>query len=267
MKWDELRSILNARLVVARVALPAGQVLAAESAIDLHEALEAVTESEADAEELDASGTDSMLREARLLDRLVSFQWDGLGATSSAAWIELLHLGGSRSFACWLPEEDESKVIAALEPLCPAITSAFLADLVPENGSSYGVWMFGSLPTSTVNHRPDLIDITVVREAYWQWIESASARDPALWASLRDSVIAASETPDPLHRSIRVLEQLKQLGTPPTTDSIGRYLDDGVRAGRAISDSERRLIFENYFAVSYQEIAQDRSRDEQDPVS
>jgi hypothetical protein len=143
MKWDELRSILNARLVVARVALPVGQVLAAESAIDLHEALEAVTESEADAEELNAGGGDYILREARLLDRLVSFQWDGLGAMSSAAWIELLHLGGSRGFACWLPEEDQSKVIAALEPLCPATTSAFLADLLPTNGSSYGVGMFG----------------------------------------------------------------------------------------------------------------------------
>jgi hypothetical protein len=253
MKWDELRSILNARLVVARVALPAGRVLAAESAIDLQEALEAVTESEADAEELDASGTDYILREARLLDRLVSFQWDGLGATSWAAWIELLHLGGSRSFACWLPEDDESKVIAALEPLCPVITGAFLSDLVPKNGSSYGVWMFGGLPTLTVNHRPDLIATTVVRECYWEWMRSASARDPALWASLRDSVIAASETPNPLHRTRRVLEQLKPLGTPATTDSIGRYLGEGVRAGRAISDSERRLIFDNYFAVSYTE--------------
>jgi hypothetical protein len=99
-----------------------------------------------------------------------------------------------------------------------------------------------------------------VREAYWQWLESASAHDPALWASLRDSVIAASERPNPLDRSLRALEQLKQLGTPPTADSIGRYLGEGVRAGRAISDDERRLIFDNYFAVSYQEIPRELGR-------
>ena len=253
MKWDRLPSILDARLAVPRVALPAGHVLAGESAIDLHEALQEAVQMEADVDELDGSGAEYVLRKAGLLDRLLSFHWESLGATSSTACIQLLRLGGPRWYVCWLPEEDESKVIAALEPLCPAIACAFLSDLVPKNGSTYGAWMFGDLPTSTVNHRPDLIATSVVKEGYWRWIESAAARDPALWASLRDSVIAASETPNPLHRSLRALEQLEQLGTPPAGDSIRDYLDQGVRAGQAISDEERRLIFENYFAVSYAE--------------
>ncbi len=49
------------------------------------------------------------------------------------------------------------------------------------------------------------------------------------------------------------LEDLKHLGTPVTSDAIQRFLEEGKRAGADLSDDERLLILNNYFAVSYRE--------------
>jgi hypothetical protein len=177
---------------------------------------------------------------------------------SSSARIALLHGGSERSFACWLPEDDEGRVIAGLKPPSSAITRVFFEDLLAENGAPYGVWVFGGLPSLTINHRPDLLDAEVFKRSYWRWMQSRSARDPAIWASLRDGIIGASVEPIPMHRGLQLLRQLKEMGTPPTPEAIQHYLNERRQEGDEIASSERRLILDNYFAVNYREMVSGR---------
>ena len=250
MKWTELRPILDRRLTIPRITLPAGKVLAGDPPADLYEVVDALVETKDDTDDLEAHGPSSVLGEAGLLQPWLEFQWDGLGPTSSWALISLINPGGSRSFACWRTEDATEVVIAALEPLSPTIASTFLRDLLAGNGESYSVWLFGGVPSRTVNHRPDLTSGLTVKECYHEWMERGSERDPSLWAELRDRLIGESEEPDHLRRSQRALEQLKGLSEPGATR---RHLDDRNRAGRDVSDAERRLILDNYFAVTYRE--------------
>ena len=255
MRWSELHAILDTRLGVRRIALPIGQVRGEESPVDMYHVVEAVVESDEEADDLEATRPWSVLENARLLAPWLEFEWDSLGPSSSWARICLLSLGGQGSYAYWHGEDVSEVVIAALEPLSPATATAFLRDLLADNGESYGVWLFGCLPSRTVNHRPDLIRAMAVKEFYCEWLERASERDPSLCAELRDRVIGESEEPDHLLRSERALEELKRLGTPVTPEAIRRYLDEEDQAGRGIAEEERSLILDNYFAVSYREQA------------
>ena len=84
-------------------------------------------------------------------------------------------------------------------------------------------------------------------------MQSASAKHPSHWASLRDTVIKESEEPDSLRRGLRALEDLKRLGTPVTSDAIERFLEERTQAGADLCDDDRMLILNNYFAGSYRE--------------
>lgn len=252
MKWDELSRVLNVGLGVTRVTLPTGVVRAGQSLVDLYDVVKALIESEDDFDALEGDGPLRLIEEAGLFEPLLDFDWDSFGPMSSNAQLRLLHPRGSRWFVCWLAE-DEDKVIAALDPLCPETVCAFLRDLLAENGESYGLGLFGALPSRTVNYRSDLIPAAIVNECYWAWMQWASAKDPSHWASLRNTVIKESEEPNPLRRGLRALEDLKRLGTPVASDAIHRFLEEGKQAGADLSDDERLLILNNYFAVSYQE--------------
>ena len=99
MKWGELSRILHVRFAVTRVTLPAGVVQAGEAPVDLYDLVEALVESEDDADELEGSEPWQLLEEAGLFEALLDFDWDGLGPTSSSAQLQLLHPDGFSAVA------------------------------------------------------------------------------------------------------------------------------------------------------------------------
>jgi len=246
MNWNELCGVIDARLTVTRIQFPDGAVRAANEPVDLDGIAEELLDDDAMEEYVRGLDEDG----GRILEPLLSFEWLGLGPTSSDTSLTLLHLAERRWGVCWSAEVAGLQVIAALAPLSPETARAFFPDLVAGNGRSYGVELFGGLPSRTTNYRRDLIPAEVLEQCYWDWMQEASRDHPSLWTSLRDTVIAESEEPDHLRRSLRALVNLNQLGTPPTPNGIRSYLAERQQAGAALSTDERRLILGNYFAVS-----------------
>lgn len=81
----------------------------------------------------------------------------------------------------------------------------------------------------------------------------ASVEDPSHWTSLRDSGIQRSAEPDHLRMSFEAVANLKQQGMPIAGDAVKRYLDEREQAGAELSEEDRRMILDNYFAISYTE--------------
>lgn len=81
--------------------------------------------------------------------------------------------------------------VAAIEPQnSTEAFSAFFRSFISQNGTTYGVEIFGSLPWETMNERPDLIPEEIVFKAYGEWMTWASRTEgPDVWRTLRDSVI------------------------------------------------------------------------------
>ena len=262
MQCERLCQILNARLTVARIALREGVVRGAKpmkdydgilrakpvGAWDLVEAFAGPNETASDIVELDWRWE---FREPGMLQTLLDFWWLGLGPTSSGAEIQLLHPTADRWYACWVTEEEWPTVVAAFEPLSAVTLRAFVTDLLADNGASYGVGLFGSLPSMTTNHRSDLIPADVVKEAYRAWLDRTGDAWGTGWESLRDDLIGTSEEPDHLARSLRTIQDLSR------QHAAGHFTMDcrppgGVYgSGGQLTDADRRLILDNYFAVSY----------------
>lgn len=252
MKWDRLSDVLAAGLEVTRVTTPAGVVRAGKAALDLCDVFGALVESEDDADNLECDGPWQLVKDTGHYEPMLDFSWDSLGPMCSDAHLGLWHPRGLPWFVCWFAEE-EDQVVAALDPLCSETTCAFLRGLLADNGESYGVELFGGLPSRTINHRSDLISATVVKQSYWDYMQFVSAKDASRWALLQDSVIGKSEEPDSLARGLQAIKDLKRLGTPPTGEAIRHYLGERKRAGAALSEEDRSLILDNYFATSYGE--------------
>ena len=153
---------------------------AGQSPVDLYDVVEALVESEDDAVALEVYGSQYLIEEGGLFEPSLDVDWDSFGPMSSNAELRLFRPHGSRWFVCWLAE-DEDKVIAVLDPLCAETACAFLRDLLPDNGESYGLGLFGALPSRTVNHRSDLIPAAIVNGCYWAWMQWASAKDASHW--------------------------------------------------------------------------------------
>lgn len=71
-----------------------------------------------------------------------------------------------------------------------AAFSEFLESLLSRNGAEYHVPLFASLPSRTVNRRPDLLPAASVKSAYGSWLtwaEALGARPPEHLAHTRTS--------------------------------------------------------------------------------
>jgi hypothetical protein len=98
-----------------------------------------------------------LLAEHRIGERqLLFFYWDGFGPTSWVAGVVLIG-NGKRRDLCYWNELESYLAVAAIEPSDdPLALSGTIRRLLERNGRTFGVDLFGSLPTETTNRaRPN----------------------------------------------------------------------------------------------------------------
>jgi len=184
---------------------------------------------------------------------LINFEWDSIGPMSSFVQLRLLDIGDGRAYVLPLIEDAPLLAIAAVEPKgAHQAFSEFFISLLQDNGASYGVQLFGSLPSRTTNYRPDLVPVSAVARAYWLWMEWAVEEiGSTVWTDLQDTVILEATEPNPMKRSLRTLLQLPLLSDP---EAIEDWLEERECEGDNLSDEERMRIFEAYLSTSYVEL-------------
>ncbi|MDQ7844557.1 MAG: hypothetical protein QN129_13535 [Armatimonadota bacterium] len=264
MRWDLLAARLQGAFTVERLRARDGRILTPASGepLDLQELLlEAAEEGEEDDELGDLlaalKGPEGAPEALELLERrwatevVMPFEWEGFGPISSSAQLRLLDVGDGQAYVLPVVEEAPLRTIAAIQPgKAPRACAAFFRSLLQDNGNSYGIDLFGSLPSQTVNHRPDLVPTSAVLQGYWEWMRWAVEHiGPEVWTDLRDSVIDELVEPDPLQRSLRLLRQVP-LHDP---DALGAWLEAQEREGTELSEEDRLRIFQGYFSRSYVE--------------
>jgi hypothetical protein len=201
---------------------------------------------------LAVTGLQSMLLRVGSLDSLLTFRW-GTYARS----IDLLDVGGSEVFVCFDSDEDAYRVTAALEPKDePSITQELVRSYFKDSGRSYGVELFGCLPNEMLNLRPDILPAAIVKEACWNWLLWAEREQRTAWINLRDSVISWFDIPEGGEHS-RLVGQMAHILTLAFAGSPIEQLEDfrkrREQEEKALSLDDRRIIFENYFTLSYRE--------------
>lgn len=163
-----------------------------------------------------------------------------------------LDLGLSRMFIYTYQEalaefgEDPSLVFAAIDPAnSSSVCSAFFRDLVRDNGHSYRLeGFFGSLPSNTRNHQPDLIPADVIKESYWRWMEWASRNEPASWTDLRELVLRKAVDP-------RVLRPFGEMLQEAMHNVEHKALRQEEAA--ALTEEDRWRILDIYLSQAYRE--------------
>jgi hypothetical protein len=242
VKWDRLAEALNAAMLAGkRVTLPQGTVWVPEAPFDLSAGVEGVVETEDERAQFEWDGPREMVSGRWNLSGLVSFEWLGLGPVTWSAGIEMLDLGVPRAFMCVFLEASPWQAVAALEPKDgPDLVAYFFREVLV---GRYGVELFGSLPTSTENHRADLLSAEAVRTAYMEWMEWAEKNTYASWTGLRDHIIDRALEPDHLKRS---MELMKNFG------EIVARIREGQKEDPLTAEDKQRIL-DNYLSGAYTE--------------
>ena len=237
------QGFVDAAFIETRLTTSRGRVLAPIKPFDLPTTMQEAAESVVEQHGIIAYQREE-LAAAFPSHTLLDFYWDGFGPTSSDATIDLVDLGTAGTLAYWITEDAPTYAFALIQPGGDTdIWPAFVVDLFRDNGESYGIELFGGLPSQTTNRRPDLVPPVALREAFWQWIEGREAGGRPQWVRLRDDTIERLEQPDPLQRSLDLLRQAARLG-------IDGFLAAMEPEHVDLSEDERRLILENYFTLT-----------------
>jgi hypothetical protein len=247
VNWTKFVSSLEVAFTIPKVTLPNGQILGRRKTLNLKRLLMRAATSEEERDEIEFGYPWELLNPKYHPSVLVEFEWESGGPMSWSSQVGLLDVGSSRVFAwayceAWGQDGDDAqRIVAALEPKSNAeVISTFFRSLIHRNGSKYGFDdLFGSLPSYTTNHRPDLISAATIKESYWRWMDWTRA-DRASWGDLRDSVIQRAIDPSPLVDLGQLLSE--RANRPPDYDE--RELED-------LSAEDRRRIFDNYFSLAY----------------
>lgn len=80
----------------------------------------------------------------------------------------------------------------------------------------------GSLPNGTDNRSPDLLPTSVVRQAYFDWLQWHE--DGSAWNELAEEHFGRIVEPDHLERSLDVLRRCRGSTTPPPSTRTSRTL-------------------------------------------
>ncbi len=112
---------------------------------------------------------------------LVTMEWHEDGAPSFGNSLQLLRLG-DRTYISVSPDgvvAQHWEAIALCEPGSPEMLEAFFLDLAKDNGATYSVDFYSSLPTRVFSEFLSCDAIGASFSAYLDWDE---ARSPGAWA-------------------------------------------------------------------------------------
>lgn len=112
---------------------------------------------------------------------LVSLQWHEDGAPSFDNSLQVLRLG-DRAYISVSPDAivaQHWEAIAVCEPGSPEMLEAFFLDLARDNGATYSVDLYSSLPTTVFSDYLSCDAVGASFAAYLDWDEN---RSPGAWA-------------------------------------------------------------------------------------
>jgi len=124
---------------------------------------------------------------SRWFEPVLDFEW-----ASPLLWmirLSVLHVGRSAAFVFFHESGRPIRAIAAIVARDhSAVFSEFCRSLIGCNGSEYRAPLFGSLPSGTINHAPDLVRAELVRQGYLSWMRWAESIGADPWAQLAERV-------------------------------------------------------------------------------
>jgi hypothetical protein len=184
MDWSKVARSFEAAFTIQKLTLPNGHIFGTRKNFNLKRLLARAATSADERYEIELEspwGLWELLGQKYAPKPLLEFEWESGGPMSWSAEVGLLDVGVSRVFVyvyqeAWAGDGEAQRILAALEPKGSAeVFSAFFDSLVERNGARYGLDdLFGSLPSYTTNHRPDLICPATIKESYWRWMEWAA---------------------------------------------------------------------------------------------
>jgi hypothetical protein len=122
--------------------------------------------------------------------------------------------------------------------------------LLDRNGKSFGVDVFGSLPTQTTNRAPELIPEPVVRQAYFDLLEYWEREQGGAWLGIAEEHHGRIVEPNHLERCLDLLETLPHVHDQEAVDNWLAWRD---AESAALPNVARQRLFEEWFEGAYDE--------------
>ena len=147
------------------------------------------------------------------LQTLISFTWEEDGAEPFESSLEIITLG-HRSYLTISPDEasgQEWEAFVAVDDATPESWEALVGELCRDNGMSFGMEIFSSLPTRT-----DSVAIgpRLVLAAFFSYLQWDESRSPGAWRASAEYLPAVLR------------------GNPSVTDAASRLLRDDTKQNR-----------------------------------
>jgi len=202
-------------------------VFAGNEPVDLDEAVRAACDNEDEYEQYADEGFERLG-----LEVLLSFDWEGGGpGLGSGASLELLRLEPHKSYVVFRDEAFGVRVFASVSEPPTMFLPSFIETFFGSNGTAYGGEVFGSIPTGTLNFRPDLIPELCLRDGYRAFLNWASEHHYGGWDSF-----------DPLDWAASLKEDA------PSVDDLADRLDEV-----SSREEENEILLDVYFLHCYEE--------------
>ena len=209
MDLNALATELEQEFVESRDVPGLGEVATPRVPIDLGIVLTDLFEGEF------SDGEDAFRAFARAghLQTLISFTWEEDGAEPFESSLEIITLD-ARSYLTISPDDasgQEWEAFVGVDDATPESWEALLSDLCRDNGMSFGMEIFSSLPTRT-----DSVAIAprFVLGAFFSYLQWDESRSPGAWRASAEYLPAVLR------------------GNPSVTDAASRLLRDDTKQNR-----------------------------------
>jgi len=180
---------------------------------------------------------------------LLDVYWDGFGPVSWDAGIELIG-SGACSYLCYWADGSPWSVVARLDMQSAATVEQTVRRLLWHNGARFGLALFGSLPTETINCAPTLVSRPALERAYFELMEWWESTEGSSWIGLADEHFGRIVEPNHLTRCLDVLEAFSSHSSPA---ALAAFLEHRAAESAAMPLDARRRLFEDWFELSYTE--------------
>jgi hypothetical protein len=180
---------------------------------------------------------------------LLDVYWDGFGPVSWDAGIELIGSAG-RSYLCYWADAQPWSVVAQLDMRSAGTVERSVRRLLWRNGARFGLALFGSLPTATINCAPTLLPGPAVKRAYFELMQWWESTEGSSWIGLADEHFGRIVEPNHLTRSLDLLETFSAHSSPA---ALAAFLEERAAESAAMPLEVRRRLFDDWFQLSYTE--------------